>query len=127
MYAVPASIDVMQMPRMISLEHDSKSYLGATFTFSKTKKRTKSLYLTEVDQSEILSRGWVFQEWFLSARIIHRPAIHSSNAKLKLHVLLETKTLKHQIKLQICQTFVIPKNGQSINLEPKASLHQILD
>lgn len=41
------------------------------FYIFKQKKRTKTQYLTEVDQSELLSRGWVFQEWFLSARIIH--------------------------------------------------------
>lgn len=28
-------------------------------------------FLTEVDQSELLGRGWVCQEWFLSRRIIH--------------------------------------------------------
>ena len=28
-------------------------------------------FITEVDQSELLRRGWVCQEWFLSRRIIH--------------------------------------------------------
>ena len=28
-------------------------------------------FMTEVDQSELLGRGWVCQEWFLSRRIIH--------------------------------------------------------
>lgn len=28
-------------------------------------------FMTEVDQSELLRRGWVCQEWFLSRRIIH--------------------------------------------------------
>ncbi|KAK1247099.1 hypothetical protein MKX08_000901 [Trichoderma sp. CBMAI-0020] len=41
------------------------------FYIFKQKKRAKTQYLDKVDQSELLSRVWVFQEWFLSAKIIH--------------------------------------------------------
>lgn len=65
----------------------------------KQLKRTKMQYLTEVDQSVLLSPGWVFREWFLS------PRIPSSNAKqyvsrvppFKLHLPLETRTSTPQI------------------------------
>ncbi|KAL6906575.1 heterokaryon incompatibility protein domain-containing protein, partial [Trichoderma evansii] len=57
--------------RLVRLPHREAGKQRGCFYVFKQKQRTKAQYLTEVDQSELLSRGWVFQEWFLSARIVH--------------------------------------------------------
>ncbi|KAM0254657.1 hypothetical protein ACHAQJ_006567 [Trichoderma viride] len=49
---------------------DAGKWRGYFYLFQQ-KWKTEAQYLAEVDQSELLSRGWVFQEWFLSARIVH--------------------------------------------------------
>ncbi|CAM1507428.1 Fc.00g070690.m01.CDS01 [Cosmosporella sp. VM-42] len=41
------------------------------FYIYKRNGQTNQQYREEVDQSDLLSRGWVCQEWFLSRRIIH--------------------------------------------------------
>ncbi|KAK5991269.1 hypothetical protein PT974_09549 [Cladobotryum mycophilum] len=63
---LPNQIDkLIQLPYM-----DSGKQRGNLYVY-KQKWKTNDRYLSEVGRSELLSRGWVFQEWFLSGRIVH--------------------------------------------------------
>ena len=50
---------------------DAKNIQKEHFYIYKPHQRSSPLYINSVRESELLSRGWVFQEWFLSRRIIY--------------------------------------------------------
>lgn len=50
---------------------DANNIQKGHFYVYKPYERSQSLYLEHIRDSELLSRGWVFQEWFLSRRIIY--------------------------------------------------------
>ena len=50
---------------------DRKNAPRGHFYIYKPSRRSHAMYLSRVREGELLSRGWVFQEWFLSRRIIY--------------------------------------------------------
>ncbi|KAM0451676.1 hypothetical protein ACHAPV_009825 [Trichoderma viride] len=57
--------------RLVRLPYREGGKQRGHYYVLKQSRRTKVQYLTQVNQSVLLSRGWVFQEWFLSPRILH--------------------------------------------------------
>jgi hypothetical protein len=57
--------------RIIRLPYfEDKLQRGYIYIY-KRRRNTDLQFMEDVDQSELLSRGWVFQEWMLSRRIIY--------------------------------------------------------
>lgn len=50
---------------------NSKNIQEGYFYLYRPTHRSSQLYLKDVRESELRSRGWIFQEWFLSRRIIY--------------------------------------------------------
>ena len=50
---------------------NSKNIQEGYFYLYRPTHRSSQSYLKDVRESELLSRGWIFQEWFLSRRIIY--------------------------------------------------------
>ncbi|KAK3716371.1 hypothetical protein LTR37_006521 [Vermiconidia calcicola] len=50
--------------------HEDETQKGHFYVYRRPIKEDL-MFISNVDQSELLTRGWVFQEWFLSRRIVH--------------------------------------------------------
>lgn len=56
---------------LLRLPYRNSNIQEGCFYLYRPTHRSSQLYLNDVRESELLSRGWIFQEWFLSRRIIY--------------------------------------------------------
>jgi hypothetical protein len=57
--------------QLIRLPYQAQGSRKGRFYVSKRETKSDLSYLIEVTQSELITRGWVIQEWLLSCRIIY--------------------------------------------------------